>query len=146
MKTIQLHPASLLVGAAVVGLAFLTMAQNPQPINPTWSPRNPQPIVLLRDYVQIHAGIPYTVPPNKILMITALGGTQLSQGGTAFLMCNGSVVTMRTHTLSGAPFDVLSLSEVPRGLTFNGGDILTVNCPTSIGTDVGLALGYLADA
>ncbi len=141
MRTIQLHPTSLLVGAAVVGLAVLTMAQNPQPINPTWSPRNPQPVVLLRDYVQIRAGTPYTVPPNKILMITALG----NENGqwTSTLSINGTLrLRMDYFGGNGTPLS-LSVQEVPRGLTAYPGDL--VECSSSYGS-IGTAWGFLADA
>ncbi len=142
MKTINLHPTSLLAGIGLTCLAFLAMAQNPQPINPTWSPRNPLPVVLLRDYVQIYEGTPYTVPPNKILMITAFGATAPNISPT-FLTVNGVTVLMRSTTTSGAPYDFLSVHDVPRGLTFSSGDVVVVGTG---GTGFGVAWGYLADA
>jgi hypothetical protein len=144
MRTIQLHPTSLLVGAAVVGLAFLTMAQNPQPINPTWSPRNPQPVVLLRDYVQIREGTPYTVPPNKILMITAIGREDAGLQNV-FLLING---TVRLSTSSGSYSwgpSAPHVHEVAKGLTANAGDVITVD-DFSMQGGLAVAWGYLADA
>ena len=141
MKTIQLHPTSLFVGAAVLGLAFLTMAQTPQPINPTWSPRNPLPVVLLRDYVQIYEGTPYTVPPNKILMLTALGKGSFS--GTAHVLINNQPAPEVTMYCTANAGTNNSISELPRGLTMNAGDVVTIVSATGAS---GVAWGYLADA
>lgn len=142
MKIIELHPTSLLVGAAVVGLAFLTMAQTPQPINPTWSPRNPQPIVLLRDYVQIYEGTPYTVPPNKILMITALGHRN-SYGNVLLIVNNQPLPLVQMTVVTSLSGVTNSMAEMPRGLTVNAGDVVSVLA--SGGTE-GVAWGFLADA
>lgn len=138
MKTIQLHPTSLFVGAAVVGLAFLTMAQNPQPINPNWSPRNPLPVVLLRDYIQIREGTPYTVPPNKILMVTALGSG--SNTGQAWIYVSGRSTAEVTANCNASS----SVLELARGLTLNAGDIVGVFGANTGGS--GVAWGFLADA
>ena len=143
MKLITLHPSSLLAGIGLTCLSFLAMAQNPQPINPTWSPRNPQPVVLLRDYVQIRQGTPYTVPPNKILMITAVGA-QIPSNNPAGVFINNSALFQVMVNCSAATAGSATVVEVPRGLTANSGDIVTVVDSSSMAC--GVAWGFLADA
>ncbi|MCY3002962.1 MAG: hypothetical protein NTV21_14265 [Planctomycetota bacterium] len=141
MRTIQLHPASLLSGIGLACLAMLAMGQSPQPATPTLSPRNqPLAVIQARDFVQIRQGQPYTVPTGKILVITALGTEQDFSG--AILTVNN---TTRVRTVFANGTTGSSVVEVPRGLTMAAGEVVEVinnnpQYPTAA------AWGYLGDA
>jgi hypothetical protein len=102
--------------------------------------------VLLRDYVQIRQGTPYTVPQNKILMITAFGSEGSSYAGNLEIRVDGITRLLATpFSLQSSPF-ALSVLEVPRGLTVGAGSIVEVFGTNGVNPAYTVAWGFLADA
>ena len=73
MRTIQLHPGSLIAGIGVAAIAFLAMSQQIAPngqtppraeLDPVLT-RPPAFAVHPRDFVQVKEGAPYTVPAGR---------------------------------------------------------------------------------
>lgn len=140
MRTLQLHPASLLCGIGLACLAMICMGQTPQAPAPTLASRSqPLPMIQARDFVQIRQGQPYTVPTGKILVITALGNEVDNTAG--ILQVNG-VTRLRTFFANGGTGS--SVVEVPRGLTMVAGEVVEV---LSNGTQYpfSVAWGFLGD-
>lgn len=134
MKTIQLHPVSLLVGLAGGVIGLLLMSQSAVSTLPTGRVEvGPHP----RDMVQIAEGQPYTVPPGKILVVTAVG--YIAPGpGTATLKVNG-VTALTMHDGSN-----LGMRDVPRCLSVQWGNVVEVE--DGVAPYVySRAWGYLAD-
>lgn len=140
MKPITLHPSSLLVGVALAGLAFFTMAQTPQPINPSLTRPSSPSFIRAQDMVRITEGTPYVVPPNKWFVVTALGckpvpgavGWSLNHNlGFVELSANGTVELQAIpDMLDGAAAAIgngTNLREVPRGLSFPAGSVIEVS-------------------
>ena len=152
MKPITLHPSSLLAGIGLASLAFLAMAQTPQPISPTAVFRSPQPIINARDYVQIRQGTPFVVPPNKIFVVTALGrenNAVYGNGSGSQIFFNGllmaTVISAVGSTYSTPTETQASVVDLPRGLTAVSGTSISVTCSANCSNDA-VAWGYLADA
>jgi hypothetical protein len=148
MRTIQLHPLSVLVGLGIATLAFVAMAQSPTPIDPVLHPRSlPQPVIAARDMVQIKEGTPFVVPASKILVITGLGRRTYSLNGVAQLSIDGVVeaeVTTGYFLTNGgySASDTASIKALPVGLSVHEGSTVAV----SAGNTDARAWGYLADA
>jgi hypothetical protein len=152
MQPIQLHPVSLAAGFGIAALAFLVMSQAPTPApNPALVTRAPQFAVHPRDYVQILEGVPYAVPPGKILTITALGIRNYYHVNPARLVVNGVVELEMsgnyTNVVNSNNASIVgSIREVPRGFTIPAGSVVQV-----LGGDVTTpedcrAWGFIADA
>ncbi len=155
MKPITLHPSSLLVGVALAGLAFFTMAQTPQPISPVLTRQTPS-LLRAQDMVTIKPGSPYTVPPNKWFVLTALGDTtwdvnsgqpvglfvngllEVSAGGMDFSSSFYQSGGATWAAAAAASFDSISMRDAPRGFSAAAGSIISVNG--------GSAWGYLSDS
>jgi hypothetical protein len=154
MKPITLHPTSLLAGLALATLAFFAMAQSPQPATPTLTRPAPSTLIRGQDMVVIRAGTPFTVPPNKWFILTALGDSAWgladawNVGPSVTLFLNGAPQISKTsadaisyvngysaYAVSGAN---PSMVEVPRGFSAVAGDVITVSS--------GAAWGYLSDS
>ena len=141
----EIHPMSALAGALVVLIALgavgaarvanLTRVAvvNPLTIRGAYDPRNA---------VQISEGVPYTVPPSRVLALTAIGDSsstssfvQIQIDGTQAFFCNAT-------TTSSSP---LTIKAVPGGLTAAAGSLVTVTASSSP-ANTGRAWGYLVDA
>ena len=150
MRTIQLHPFSLLTGGAVAALAFVTMAQSvPGSIHALPNPQCQEFLVEYgphpRDYVQLEEAVPHTVPQGKVLVFTALGGSDTS-GSTVRLFFDG-VQHIETSTAgwnSGGGYgNATSMKHLPPGLSARAGTVITFDSGSSV---TGVAWGYLVDA
>lgn len=165
MNPITLHPSSLLVGVALAGLAFFTMAQTPQPINPSLTRPSSPSFIRAQDMVRITEGTPYVVPPNKWFVVTAMGCRPISgilgyqnyqYDGLLEFKVNGTVemqsVILLSSPIIGMPGNAVTMNSVPRGLAVPAGSIIEVadtfpNSPSiNASTRVGEAWGYLSDS
>lgn len=126
MKTIQLHPVSLLVGLSVGVIGLLLMSQSAVSTLPTGRVEvGPHP----RDFVEIVEGVPYTVPPGKYFTLVS---KHSPQNAATRLLVNGQ---------QEWPWD--STTELPLGFTYRWGNVLEVEDNTTSIT--GRAWGYLSD-
>jgi len=139
MKPITLHPSSLLVGVALTGLAFFTMAQTPQPINPSLTRPSSPSLIRAQDMVRITEGTPYVVPPNKWLVITALGDktyeTYCNVGNNLnFLKVNGvtELSTLREDVIPLAFGYDCNMRSIPRGFSIPAGSVVEVGNTASV--------------
>ena len=84
MRTIQVHPFSLIVGAAVVLLAFVTMGQKQvQTFSALPRCEGCQAAIGPQDYVTIRGDETYVVPLGKDLVFTAVRGDEGISGSTS---------------------------------------------------------------
>lgn len=137
MKTFPLHPASFAAGLAIAAAFVFLTSQASAPSFPTARVEvGPHP----RDVIQIVGPAQYTVPPGKILTITALGANlplpqllTLNINGVPAVSLNGS----------GSTASATSMHQLPTGLTATGGSVITLNGlpPPTVPT----AWGYLAE-
>lgn len=137
MKTIPLHPASLLAGLAIgAGFLFLTSQTSTVTFPTARVEVGPHP----RDMVQIHDGQPFTVPPGKLFVLTGLGNT--TQGPVAVLRVNGQIEVKTDTSLSG--FGACYVAAVPSGFSVPSGASISVE---TVGPSLGYARawGYLAE-
>jgi len=132
----MLPSTSFLAGAGFAAVALVAMAQ--MPLTPTPIP-SLNAFVHPRDFVQIQEGVPYTVPLNKLLTVTAMGGIATNMG-FGYLNVNGSLAMMVEMQSSTLP---TSMAEVPRGLTIPANSVVTVTDGLP-GSDARV-WGYLSD-
>ena len=168
MRTLQLHPSSLLAGIGLSVLVFVAMGQKSVP---TGTPsavslpvgeygdelqRQPKFAVHPRDWVQIEEGVPYVVPAKKLFVPTALGAIlepPPSQDDLTTLRVDGvdmaSAITATyisgsngmTAFGSGA-----NMKPLPRGLSVPAGSTVEVAGGVRSSTpDDARAWGYLVD-
>jgi hypothetical protein len=151
MRTIQLHPLSLLTGSALALLAFVVMGQKVMPASPETlrvavvSPIEVEPHP--RDYVRIAGGIPYVVPQGKVLVLTAVGAEKFIGSPCMFVWIDGNQEL-------GVSADVpeggaASIKPIPLGLAASENSVVEIRYGTGgNSTSVGFprAWGYLADA
>ena len=148
MGTIKLYPFSLVVGAAVALLAFVTMGQQSVPPGSIHAMPYPQCQEFLveygphpRDYVQVKEGEPYTVPAGRLFVLSGLGSTGTQGGGN--LVVDGQTevhATGSTWSSGGGYGNSASVKLLPRGFTAAGGSVVEVTGTNS------RAWGYLVDA
>jgi hypothetical protein len=144
MPKLELHPVSLVAGAALAVLAFVAMAPAPPPPSAQPIYNGLVPAVAM---VQIQEGVPYVVPAGKMLVITGIGASNFactSCASTPVLRVNG-VPTCATAIGPGTGADsagASSVSPVPIGLAIPAGAIVDVDdaSPFSV---TGRAWGYL---
>lgn len=141
MKTIQLHPASLLVGLAGGVGALLLMSQSALSTFPTGRVEvGPHP----RDMVQVHEGSTFVVPPGRYFVLTGLGSA-IGGSGETVLRVNGQVEAKTLfYNGGGAVFNGCFVSAVPSGLSISWGSTIEVAATGSTPGE-GRAWGYLAD-
>ena len=141
MKTIQLHPLSLLVGLVSGVGGLLLMSQSAVTTLPTARVEvGPHP----RDMVQIRGGTPYTVPPGKIFVLTGIGNEAGVVGSPQVvgLLVNGA----RELTVAAATNMSPSVKDVPTGFSVLWGS--TIEVVEISGSQEPLkprAWGYLSD-
>lgn len=122
----------------VLGLAAILSSQGSiQPYGANRVEYGPHP----RDFVQINSGTPYTVPPGKVLVVTALGSK--IQGPDAALFINGlKECTTEWSGLwaanSQTPFPIPPVAA-------QSGDVVTTTSAFGQGA-ISHAWGYLAEA
>ena len=131
MRSLTLHPASLVAGVLVAALGLLSMGQTP-PLNARTVNVNylPDP----RDMVQIAEATPYLVPAGKIFVLTGLGCCDSSPGANLYV--NGQ------QQVTGSSSGQASMASVPTGLSVPGGSTITLN--SGVPSQPGRAWGYLA--
>lgn len=144
----RFHLPSLAVGAALALLVGLLSAQNlvnspdlnvrltePAPVYTQGHPRN---------VVKIEEGTPFTVPSDRLLVITSMGhGKADSSGFEVWLSVNGVHEARVSAGAVTAPYRS-SLTPIPGvGIVAQGGD--TVDVKMSGASLEGRAWGYLAD-
>jgi hypothetical protein len=142
MKTITLHPTSLLVGVALAILGLVTMGQKLVPTAPdivrvaVVGPVDVPP--LPSDYVEILEGAPFVVPVGQLLFVTALG-TDTTGGLPTWMEIDGSrVITVdRWEETIGS-----SMQPVPAGLVAQSGSVVEIF--NIFGNPTSRAWGYLA--
>src|SRR5262245_25125751 len=132
MRSLTLHPASLALGLVLGGIALLSMSQAIVSTSPIRIEYAPHP----RDMVQVREGVPYTVPPGRILVPTALGKTN-GFGFLPALVVNGQ--TEATVIANGAD-STSSIIQLSPGMSIPAGSVVTVTG----GAGDGRAWGYLA--
>lgn len=150
MRTIELHPVSLLVGLAVAGLAFLAMSQAPVAPVPA---RTPLFAAHPRDFVQIEEGTPFVVPAGKLFVPTAFGTqppTFVSQTYELLsLSVDGVTQFSSWKALLGSSFDPVgngsSMRGLPNGFAVQPGALVEVRDANATVRD-SRVWGYLADA
>lgn len=145
MKTIRLHPVSLLVGLAGGVGALLLMSQSPLTTLPTGRVEvGPHP----RDMVHIDEGSTFTVPTGKYFVLTGLG--RVEQPGFAVLRVNGQneVSSYVNYGSNGAYWsssqNSTTVVPAPQGFTAQWGATIEVMTP-GVPPHDGRAWGYLAD-
>lgn len=117
---VRFHPASLAVGAVVAAAVFVCMSQI---VAPAAFPSGrfqfgPHP----RDFVRIDEGAPYTVPPGKVLILTAVGRPRLQGNQPAIVSVNGQVIAGAAPTLNtSAP---CSMKSIPRFAVAHASDVV----------------------
>jgi hypothetical protein len=157
MKPITIHSGSALFGAAIVGgLGLLSSMRQTQvrPVGGTIAPdvvnvRFQEPldvhgILDPRAAVIVREGVPYTVPPGKLLVVTAIGPSEIPLAGAGTpvrITVNGAVEC----ELTMQPTYSTTVQPVPPGFTVAAGSIVEI-APTIGNGLVGRAWGYLVDA
>jgi hypothetical protein len=143
--SIEVQPLSALVGAVVVCIGFITLGAaaiadlqrvavvNALKIQGAYDPRE---AVVVRD------GTPYTVPVDKILVLTGLGRSSASPD-SAFILIDG-VKEVRLVG-GGSDFYESGIRPLPSGLTASAGSLVSVDSNDFTIKD-GRAWGYLVDA
>jgi hypothetical protein len=139
MRSLTVHPASLVIGLAFVMTCLLSATQNPRAGDPR--------IEVLghpRNYVQIKQGTAFVVPAGQVFVLTGLG-TDLGQyyGGTVSLFVDGHR-ECRSAAFANEVVAPLSVSAVPPGLTAYAGSTITVM--TDSPSLSGRAWGYVMKA
>jgi len=130
----KLSPTSVLVGALLAGVVFLSMAQTT-----VATPLRVEYIPHPRDYLRIADGSIYTVPVGKVLVLAGVG-TALGTGANNVSVMINATYTELFFTYSGASLYV----EAPRGMTYGSGTTLQVLDNTA-GAQESYAACYLAD-
>lgn len=134
MKTFPLHPASFAAGLAIAAAFVFLTSQTSAPTFPTQRVEvGPHP----RDVIQIAATAPYTVPPGRILTVTAIGAV-VPFGQVVTLSINGQPAVALNSSASTA--SAMSVHDLPIGLTAQWGSVITV-----AGVPSAVAWGYLAE-
>ena len=146
-RTVTIHPLSLVAGAALAAVVFVSMSQSPSQA-PTLLRLEyiPHP----RDMVQISGAQPYAVPSGKILVITAFGHVNDSSGGYSVWIDGQKELELTVPYSSGAaqPQSETSIVPVPAGLTVHAGSLVVLSgmCQTPPCANPQLrAWGYLVN-
>lgn len=130
-----LNPVSVLVGALLAAVVFLSMSQSslqaPMPLRVEYVPHP-------RDYFRIEEGTTYTVPPGKTFVLAGAGLHGPSTGvSTIYVAINNAVTDFWANPSSSGGF-----VEAPRGLSYGPGTLIDVNDFTA-GAGQSYAVGYL---
>ena len=137
-RSLNLHPLSLLAGAFVAGFAFLSMAQTPV--------LNARGVVVgygpdPRDMVQIKGGQAFTVPPGKLLVLTALGSAS-APPYSPIIKVNGEMELWADGSPScSVP---ISMASLPIGFTVPAGSSVELGDQQGGPSQQYRAWGYLA--
>lgn len=146
MKSITIHPGSLVVGAGLLGLVLLLTSAAQRTSASLGHFLSPNPTVEVvgipdpRDMVMIREGQPFTVPTGKILVVTALGAT--SNSFVVSLLVDGQ---NEMEAVANLPYgNSTTVQQLPTGFTVPSGSIVEVTSGQAI---FARAWGYLvADA
>jgi hypothetical protein len=134
-RTISVHPTSLALGLVFAGVCFISMSQVWPAGQHIIVEYGPSP----RDMVQIREGTPFTVPPGKLLVMTALGNSDAAGIGS-ILRVNGTVELTNTFVYAQNP---PSVCPIANGLALPAGSVVEA-MNIGGGTANGRAWGYLA--
>ncbi len=141
----KLHLPSVLVSIAVVGaLALLTSQSQPATLNPAALRVEYMPHP--RDMVQFKEDTPYTVPPGRILVITAIGDRNRIDGAVGSIKLRIDGDQKFVWRASDPPYTqgaAVSMTAVPTGLTAAAGSVVSV-VDGGVEADDCWAWGYLA--
>ena len=146
MKTLTVHPGSALAGASVLGLLLLgtgvaapqggtqrMFIENVHDINSYPNPRNA---------LRINEGTPYTVPAEKLLVLTGSAQTGGEGGVTHLIRFDGAEVA-KTYTLASTGW----MTTFPDGFVAPAGTVVSTEYFSGgLPTTLGVLLGYLVDA
>jgi hypothetical protein len=141
-RTIQLHPLSVLVGLGIALLGLVAMGQMAVPSRTALAHSSMfRQVAHPRDWVVIKEGVPFLVPPGRILVLTGVGATKFSScafGGT--IRIDGS------DAAEGSQYDNngdASVHGLPVGLSARAGSTVEID---ACAAGAGRAWGYLVDA
>ena len=144
MKNVSIHLPSVVVGLGIAALIGVTMGQ--QGIGPPGvdvrilEPTLDDPV---RNAVIVVEGQPYTVPSGRLLVLTAMGSSQVNTGSSSTsLRINGTQHADAWWPTSDATTSILPLPSplvAPSGTT-----VEVINGAPGVPDDA-RAWGYLAD-
>jgi len=145
--TFSVHPGSALIGAAIVGLSIVTAGAIT--VQGSGASRDVSAIenvndVHPREFVCVKGLVPFVVPPDKLLVLTALG----SANNTIIpwtLQIDGTI-EVGIDTDSSSPHLPTILEFARPGLVAYPGQNVTVLYPPNPTIPDGRAWGYLVDA
>jgi hypothetical protein len=139
LRPFTLQPLSLVLGLAFGLACFVAMGQSSISSTPIGTPVRIEYMPHPRDMIVIQQGVPFTVPPGKLLVMTALGNTN-ADGQGAVLMVNGAVELANAFVYAQNP---PSVCPIPIGLALPAGSVVE---PLTVAgsTGNGRAWGYLA--
>lgn len=140
MRIISLHPASLAVGLVLGCITLLSMSQASSHTS-TRIEIGPLP----RDMVQVQEGVPFTVPPGRIFVLTALGTNAEGNSSELVSLLANAVVVARSSTWLNGSAAPLSVASVPRGQAIGAGSVISV-VTSSPAPFRGQAWGFLDSA
>jgi hypothetical protein len=136
LRSLTLQPLSLVIGVAFSGLVLLSMSQAPAlNANTIGIQYLPHP----RDMVQIRGSVPYTVPPGKLFVLTALRNADGSGGPQLRIDGQPDLSTSPITAQCGGP----SIEPITLGLTIPPGSVVTLAALGGSGDANCRAYGYL---
>lgn len=139
MKQLKIHFFSVLIGVAAFATMLVLSSQSS--IQPTFPSARFQYGPHPRDFVRLVEGTPYTVPAGKLMVITALGGSQQAGSVPVTLQVNG--VDVQGVFADCYYITPASMRTLPRFVTATAGDVVTL-VGAAAGPDA-RAWGYLLD-
>src|SRR5437870_230155 len=116
----QIHVPSALAGVALASAILLSMSQS-APVGPPRIEYGPNP----RDMVQIREGTPYTVPSGRLLVVTGLGSSLVTNLVPVSLTIGGHVEATTVMQNCGGT-EARSVVALAAGLTVPAGAVVEV--------------------
>jgi hypothetical protein len=147
LRPLTLQPLSLVLGVVFALACFMAMGQSPVCSGTATAPIRIEYLPHPRDMVQIREGTPFTVPPGRLFVLTALGTADASAGAgvSTWLKMNGQneaqAVSDFMNTGQANNPSCSQITPMPAGFTAGPGSILEV---VSNSGSMGRVWGYLA--
>lgn len=140
---IRIHLPSAIAGASILGLVLLATGAQ-KPLIHKW-PTTVEHVVTVKGIpppektIRITEAEPYTVPADKLFVVTGLGKSEFSgtSPGSVILKFDGEAVWKATY--GGIDGDVEPYASVPPGLVAYSGSVVSTS------TNNGVILGYLIE-
>jgi hypothetical protein len=149
MKSVQLHPLSLLAGVAFAFVIFLAMGQMQMTEAPDLvrvafaSPLAVEPTA--DQMVMVNEGQPYAVPTGKTFVATGVGlRDKIPSGAWVDVIVDGTQVFSELVANQSGGATGKSTVSLPPGITVASGSTIDLAGQTGTGA-VGFLVGYLAD-